>query len=138
MSANGSRMIFVNLAVEDLQRSMAFFRTLGFTFNSKFTDDKGACMVVNDQAFVMLLTRDFFKDFTRRELCDTTRQTEGLFALSCSSRDEVDAMVRTAVANGGSHAMDPQDHGFMYAWSFYDPDGHHWEVTWMDPAYASA
>ncbi|HEX7085830.1 MAG TPA: VOC family protein [Vicinamibacterales bacterium] len=138
MGTNGSRMIFVNLAVENLPRSMAFFKALGFTFNPKFTDDKAACMVVNDQAFVMLLTRDFFRDFTRRELCDTTRQTEGLFALSCSSRAEVDTLVRTAVANGGSHAMDPQDHGFMYTWSFYDPDGHHWEVMWMDPAHASA
>jgi predicted lactoylglutathione lyase len=81
----------------------------------------------------MLLAEPFFRTFTRREPCDTTRQTEGLFALACESRDEVDAMVRKAVAAGGTHAMDPQDHGFMYGWSFYDPDGHHWEVFWMDP-----
>jgi len=64
---------------------------------------------------------------------DATRQTEGLFAISCASRDEVDRMVNTALAAGGSRAMDPMDHGFMYGWSFYDPDGHHWEVMWMDP-----
>lgn len=138
MSTNGSRMIFVNLAVSDLKRSMAFFRELGFDFNPTFTDDRGACMIVNDRAYVMLLTRPFFQSFTSRELCDTARQTEGLFALSCTSRAEVDELVRRAVANGGSHAMDPQDHGFMYAWSFYDPDGHHWEVAWMDPAHAAA
>ena len=81
----------------------------------------------------MLLTEPFFKTFTKRELCDTTRYTEGLFALSCGGRTEVDEMVRKAVAAGGKHAADPQDHGFMYGWSFYDLDGHHWEVLWMDP-----
>ena len=81
----------------------------------------------------MLLTEPFFKSFTKRELCDTSRYTEGLLALSCRSREEVDEMVRKAIAGGGKHAGDPQDHGFMYGWSFYDPDGHHWEVLWMDP-----
>ncbi|HEY8535489.1 MAG TPA: VOC family protein [Vicinamibacterales bacterium] len=138
MGTNGSRMLFVNLAVENLPRSMAFFKALGFTFDPRFTDENAACMVVNDRACVMLLTRDYFRTFTRREPCDTTRHSEGLFAVSCTSRAEVDELVRTAVANGGSHAMDPQDHGFMYAWSFYDPDGHHWEVMWMDPAHVAA
>ena len=127
------RKIFVNLAVRDLNRSKQFFSALGFAFNPQFTDDKAACMIVSDEAFVMLLTEPFFRTFTRREPCDTTRHTEGLFALSCASREEVDAMVGKAVAGGGSHAMDPQDHGFMYGSSFYDPDGHHWEVFWMDP-----
>jgi predicted lactoylglutathione lyase len=90
-------------------------------------------MIVSDEAYVMLLLERFFKTFTRRGLCDTTKQSEGLFALSCESRAEVDEMVRTAVAAGGQHAMDPQDQGFMYGWSFYDLDGHHWEVFWMDP-----
>jgi predicted lactoylglutathione lyase len=134
MTTNRNRKIFVNLAVEDLEKSMGFFSKLGFSFNPAFTDDKAACMIVSDEAFVMLLREPFFKTFTKRELCDTTRHTEGLFALSCSSRDEVNEMVKTAVAAGGAHAMDPQDHGFMYAWSFYDLDGHHWEVVWMDPS----
>jgi uncharacterized protein len=133
MPTNNSRKIFVNLAVQDLKRSMDFFGKLGFQFNPKFTDDKAACMIVNDVAAVMLLSEPFFRTFIKREICDTSSQTEGLFALSCSSRAEVDEMVNKALANGGKQAMDPQDHGFMYGWSFYDPDGHHWEVIWMDP-----
>jgi len=136
MSDKPSRMIFVNLAVRDLKKSMAFFSKLGFEFNPRFTDDKAACMIISDQASVMLLTEPFFKGFTQRELCDTRRQTEGLFALSCKSRAEVDEMVNKAVAEGGAHAMPAQDHGFMYGWSFYDLDGHHWEPMWMDPKAA--
>jgi predicted lactoylglutathione lyase len=127
------RKMFVNLAVRDLERSKAFFSALGFAFNPKFTDEKAACMIVSDDAFVMLLTEPFFKTFTKRQLCDTRSHTEGLFALSCDSRAEVDDTVKKAVAAGGKPAMDPVDHGFMYAASFYDLDGHHWEVLWMDP-----
>ncbi|HYY52109.1 MAG TPA: VOC family protein [Myxococcales bacterium] len=133
MPESRSRKLFVNLAVRDLKRSMDFFRKLGFAFNPQFTDEKAACMVVSDEAFVMLLTEPFFKTFTRKEICNTQSQSEGLFALSCSSRSEVDQLVKTAVAAGGKVAMDPMDQGFMYGWSFYDPDGHHWEVLWMDP-----
>ncbi len=133
MTEPRSRKMFVNLAVRDLKKSMAFFSALGFEFEPKFTDEKAACMIVSDEAFVMLLTEPFFKTFTKREPCDTTKYTEGLFALSCDSRAEVDAMVGKAVAAGGRHAVDPQDHGFMYGSSFYDLDGHHWEVLWMDP-----
>src|SRR6266542_4505782 len=118
MADTSSRLIFVNLAVRDLQRSMAFYRALGFEFNPKFTDDKAACMVISDKAFVMLLTEPFFKTFTTRELCDTNTHVEGLFALSCESRAAVDDTVKKAVAAGGTHAMDPQDQGFMYGWSF--------------------
>jgi len=103
-------------------------------FNQQFTDDKAACMVVSHDAFVMLLTETFFKTFTKNDVCDTRKETEGLFALSCESRAEVDDTVRKAVAAGGAHAMGPMDHGFMYGWSFYDLDRHHWEVLWMDPA----
>jgi hypothetical protein len=92
---------------------MEFFSSLGFDFNPKFTDANAGCMIVSDEAFVMLLSEPFFKTFTNRELCDTMRQTEGLFALSCDSKAEVDEMVKKAVAAGGTHAMDPQDHGFM-------------------------
>jgi uncharacterized protein len=136
MADTRARKLFVNLAVSDLKKSMSFFSTLGFQFNPKFTDDNAACMIVSDEAFVMLLTEPFFKTFTRRDICDTSRHTEGLFALSCQSREEVDRLVKQAVAAGGRHALEPQDHGFMYGWSFYDPDGHHWEVFWMDPKAA--
>jgi hypothetical protein len=125
--------MFVNLAVRDLQRSMGFFATLGFGFNPQFTDEKAACMIVNDESFVMLLSEPFFRTFTKREPCDTTKQTESLLAFSCSSRSEVDELVKKAIGAGGMHAMDPMDHGFMYGWSFYDLDGHHWELFWMDP-----
>jgi uncharacterized protein len=128
-----ARKIFVNLPVRDLQKSMDFFSSLGFTFNRQFTDEKAACMVISDEAYVMLLAEPFFKTFTKHEQCDTSKATEALMALSCESRAEVDAMVRKAIDAGGAHAMDPLDHGFMYGWSFYDLDGHHWEVLWMDP-----
>lgn len=134
MAENSSRKIFVNLSVRDLKKSMDFFKALGFEFNPQFTDENAACMVISQEAFVMLLTEKFFKTFTRREICDTSTHTEGLFALSCESRAEVDEMVKKAIAAGGKHAMDAQDHGFMYGWSFYDLDGHNWEVVWMDPA----
>jgi predicted lactoylglutathione lyase len=137
MTETGSRKIFVNLAVRDLKKSMEFFSKLGFRYNPKFTDNNAACMIVSDEAYVMLLSEPFFRSFTKREPCDTTRFTEGLIALSCVSRAEVDDLVNRAIAAGGKHAMDPQDHGFMYGWSFYDLDGHHWEVLWMDPASAA-
>jgi uncharacterized protein len=129
----GNRKLFVNLSVRELTKSMEFFSRVGFEFDRKFTDDKAACMVVSGEAYVMLLSEPFFKTFTKREICDTATHTEGLFALSCSSRGEVDEMVKKAIAAGGTHAAPPQDHGFMYGWSFYDLDGHHWEVLWMDP-----
>jgi uncharacterized protein len=128
-----SREIFVNLPVRDLQKTMEFFTALGFTYNQQFTDDKAACMIISDKAYVMLLSEPFFKGFTKNQICDTSTHTEALFALSCESRAEVDQMVRKAIDGGGRHAMDPTDHGFMYSWSFYDIDGHHWEVLWMDP-----
>ena len=132
MLAHGPRKMFVNLPVRDLNRSIEFFSALGFTFNPRFTDEKAACMVVSDEAFVMLLTEPFFRTFTHRRLCNTANVTEGLFALSCRSKAEVDEMVETAIAAGGKHAMGKQELGFMYGWSFCDLDGHHWEVIWMD------
>jgi uncharacterized protein len=130
------RKLFVNLAVRELGKSKDFFGALGFDFNPKFTDENAACMIVSDECSVMLLTEPFFKGFTKREVCDTTRQNEALLALSCDSRAEVDEVVQKALAAGGQHAMPPMDHGFMYGWSFYDVDGHHWEVFWMDPSAA--
>ncbi len=135
MADNRSRKLFVNLGVRNLKASMEFFSKLGFEFNRQFTDDKAACMIISEEAYVMLLAEPFFKTFTKRELCDTTKQTEAALALSCGSRGEVNEMVKKAVAAGGKHAMDPMDHGFMYGWSFYDLDGHHWEPLWMDPKH---
>jgi hypothetical protein len=129
-----SRELFLNLPVRDLKQSMAFFEALGFTFNSQFTDANAACMVVSDKAFVMLLTEPFFRTFTTRPLCDTSAAGEGIFAVSCPSRADVDRMVETAVASGGRDTGISQDHGFMFFRSFYDLDGHNWEVLWMDPA----
>jgi predicted lactoylglutathione lyase len=133
MGDHKTRKIFVNLPVRDLERTKTFFAGLGFEFNSQFTDDKAACMKVSGEAYVMLLREPFFRTFTDRELCNTTTHAEGIFALSCESRAEVDDLVKRAIAAGGRHAKDPVDHGFMYGWSFYDLDGHHWEVLWMDP-----
>ena len=132
MPDKSAQMIFVNLPVKDLERSKEFFSALGFSFNPQFTNDQGASMIVNDTAYVMLLQEDFFKTFTKRQLCDTNAHTETILALSCETREQVDETVMKAVAAGGSHALDSSDQGFMYAWSFYDPDGHHWEVVWMD------
>jgi len=134
MTTGTSRKIFVNLAVEDLGRAVDFFTALGFSFDPRFTDESASCMVVNDDAFVMLLVRDRFKDFTKREVADSTTHTEAIVALSAESREEVDEVVGKALAAGGGPANDPMDHGFMYAASFADPDGHLWEVVWMDPA----
>jgi predicted lactoylglutathione lyase len=133
MAMPRSRKLFVNLAVRDLKRSVEFFTRLGFTFDPRFTDESATCMIVSDEAFVMLLVEDRFKDFTGKRICDTATHTEGLFCVSTGGRAEVDEMVKTAIAAGGSHAQDPIDHGFMYGWSFYDLDGHHWEVMYMDP-----
>ena len=125
--------LFVNIPVSDVQRSIRFFESLGFVFNPQFTDATATCMLVGEDAYFMLLDRERFTGFSKRPLGDPRRETNALFALSVNSRAEVDEMVRKAVAAGGSHAVDPQDHGFMYGWSFYDLDGHHWEVFWMDP-----
>ena len=131
------RMIFVNLSTRDLPRIKGFFEKLGFAFNPKFTDDKAACMVISDKAFVMWLTEPFFKTFTKNEIADTSKHTEALLCLSCPSRAAVDEIVKQAIDAGGKPAMPPQDHGYMYGSSFYDTEGHHWEVMWMDPAVAN-
>jgi uncharacterized protein len=128
------RKLFVNIMVSDLTRSMAFFAELGFTFNKQFTDENAACLIVSEESFFMLLTEGFFRGFIDREPCNTATHTETLYALSCDSRAKVDLLVQKALAAGGSPAMPAQDHGFMYAWSFRCPDGHHFEVVWMDPA----
>ena len=129
-----SRMIFVNLPVQDLDASVDFFTRLGFRFNQQFTDENATCLVVSDQACVMLLVRRFFGTFTTKDVADASSTTEVVLAVSAESREEVDTLVDQALALGGSPTTDPQDEGFMYGRSFYDLDGHAWEVIWMDPA----
>jgi predicted lactoylglutathione lyase len=126
-----SRLIFVNLPVKDLSASKRFFEALGFGFNEKFTDESGACMVVSEQAFVMLLAESRFADFATKPIADARTTTEAILAVSAESRDAVDAFADAALAAGGSRAGEPMDHGFMYGRSFDDLDGHHWEVMWM-------
>ena len=126
--------LFLNLPVQDLQRSVGFFTALGFTFNPDFTDENATCMVVNENAYVMLLVEAYFKTFTAKEVASTKGSAEAIIAYSVGSREAVDQAVRTALNNGGSASQDVQDYGFMYSHSFQDPDGHLWEVFWMDPA----
>jgi predicted lactoylglutathione lyase len=128
------RKLFVNIPVNDLQRSIDFFEALGFTFNEQFTDATATAMLVGEDAYFMLLTKEKFASFSKRPLGDARKETNALYALSATSRAEVDEIVQKAVAAGGTHALDSQDLGFMYGWSFYDLDGHHWEVFWMDPS----
>jgi len=128
------RSLFVNLPVADLPRATAFFSALGLSFNPKFSDEKAACLLISDQIQVMLLTHEFFAGFTKKPVADARTATEVLLALSCDAREEVDALVAKAVAAGANTPIEPQDHGFMYQHGFEDPDGHQWEVFWMDEA----
>ena len=127
-----SRLVFINLPVEDPKRSIAFFKALGFDHNPQFTDDTGACIVISEIIHVMVLSHEKFRMFTPKEISDATKTTEVLNALSCESREEVDDLVRRAVAAGGSLYAEARDHGFMYGHGFQDPDGHIWEVYYMD------
>lgn len=128
-----ARKIFVNLPVRDLERSKAFFNALGFPCNPDFTDANAACIVISEDIYAMVLVEPFFASFTKKPIADAHRSTEVLVCLSCDSREEVDAMVAKARAAGGAVPNAPQDHGFMYAHGFEDPDGHVWELAWMQP-----
>ncbi|MFJ7070792.1 VOC family protein [Streptomyces sp. NPDC101115] len=133
------QMIFVNLPVTDLDASKAFYEQLGYSINPQFTDETAACVVISDTIFAMLLTEEKFKSFTApgKEIADATKSTEVLITLSAESREKVDELAEKALAAGGGPAKEPMDMGFMYGRSFADPDGHHWEVFWMDPAAAA-
>lgn len=124
--------IFLNLPVKDLNASMAFFGKLGFSFNPQFTNDQAACMIVSDTIFVMLLGEEYFVSFTKKEIPDTTKANESIAAISVDSREKVDELVHAAFAAGATKYGEPQDHGFMYVWSFQDLDGHLWEFTYLD------
>lgn len=131
------RMIFVNLPVTDLARSRAFYEALGFSINENFSDENAACVVVSETIFAMLLTRDYFETFVTGEVADPRAATGALLALSAESRAECERFRATALANGGGEWRPNQDHGNMFSVSFADPDGHVWEVLWMDAAAAS-
>lgn len=129
-----AKKMFTNLPVKDLPASIDFFTKLGFTFNPQFSDKNGTCMIVGDDAFVMLLAEDFFKTFTKKGLADATTTTEVITAITVDSREEVDTMVDAALTAGATPSNEASDQEFMYTRSFQDLDGHLWEVLYMDPA----
>ncbi|WP_436771766.1 VOC family protein [Yinghuangia sp. YIM S09857] len=127
-------MIFVNLPVKDLDKSKKFYSALGYTLNEQFSDDNTASFVISDTIVVMLLKEDKFREFSTKPIADSGAVTEALLCLSADSREDVDRITEIALSSGGSKAKDPQDMGFMYGRSYLDPDGHHWELAYMDPA----
>ena len=128
-------MIYVNLPVTNLARSVAFFTALGYSFESQFTSEDAACLIIDpDHIYVMMLTPEFFSRFTRKPVADATASSEVILALSADTRDDVDALTEKALAHGGTVSNDPDDQGYMYSRSFQDPDGHLWEVLYMDEA----
>jgi len=128
--------IFVNLAVSDLPRSVAFFTAIGFTFDPKFTDENATCMIVGENIFVMLLVEPFFRTFTRKPIADARTATEVLVCLGVDRRERVAELVGKAVSAGASTPMEAKDHGFMLQHGFEDLDGHLWELVYMDPVAA--
>ncbi|MBR0665260.1 lactoylglutathione lyase [Roseomonas hellenica] len=132
-----SKLIFINLPVSDLPRATAFYEAVGATKNEQFCDGTASCMVFSETIHAMLLTHDKFRQFTPKAIADAKTNSEVLICISADSREAVDAMVDKAWTAGGK--VDPcpkQDYGFMYGRSFEDPDGHIWEVMWMDVAAA--
>jgi predicted lactoylglutathione lyase len=124
--------LFINLPVKNLPRSVAFFTSLGFSFNAQFTDENATCMIINSDAFVMLLVEDFFKNFTPKRLSDANKMTEVLVSISVDSREKVDELVNKAFEAGAKFTKQPEDLDNMYGWGFQDLDGHIWEVIYMD------
>lgn len=124
--------IYVNLPVQDINRSRNFWTKLGFTFNEQFSDDKAICLVMNDGSiYSMLITHEYFSTFTNRPIADNS-STQVLMAIGVDSKEEVDEIIRLALENGGSRYRESADHGWMYYDSFADPDGHQWEVLYAD------
>ena len=131
------KMIFVNLPVADLARSVAFYKAIGADQNLQFSDETAACMVLSDTIHVMLLTHDKFRQFTPKRIADAHETSEVLICISCDSRAEVDEITEQALASGGREPRAAEDHGFMYGRSFEDLDGHIWEPMFMDMAAAA-
>lgn len=125
------RQIYVNLPIADMARSRAFFEALGYAFNPQFSNEQGACLVLGENLYAMLLVHPFFQGFIDKRIADARESTEVLVCLSCDSREEVDQLVARAIAAGGRAPRPPQDHGFMYGHSFEDLDGHLWELVHM-------
>jgi predicted lactoylglutathione lyase len=132
--ASSARKIFVNLPVKNLDTSMTFFKALGFSFNAQFTDENSASMVISDTIYATLVTYGKFKEFSNKPIADATKTTEVVTCLSAESREEVNKMVDAALYAGAQKLLEPLDYGFMYLRSFQDPDGHLWEIMWMDTA----
>ncbi|MFC9508556.1 VOC family protein [Streptomyces sp. NPDC057002] len=128
------QMIFVNLCVSDVAASKKFFSELGYTINEQFSDDTTASVVISETIVVMVHNGEKYSQFTKKKIADSKTTSEVLIALSSESREKVDELVEKAVAAGGSVSGETQDHGFMYGRAFDDPDGHTFEVVWMDPA----
>lgn len=124
--------VFINLPVKDLHKSIEFYKKLGFSFKPEFSDNNGACIVVSDTIFLMLLTEAFFKTFTKKEVCDSSKAIETMITISAKSRVEVDEMVEKAIAAGARTPNPSQDHGWMYGRGFEDIDGHHWDMVYMN------
>jgi predicted lactoylglutathione lyase len=127
-----SKLIFVNLPVTDLNRSVAFYEAIGARKDARFSDETAAGMVLSETIHVMLLTHDKYRQFTAKQIADTHRTSSVLICVSEESRAGVDATVDKAVTAGARETRPAQDYGFMYGRSFDDPDGHGWEVMWMD------
>ena len=124
--------IFLNLAVKDLNKAVAFYNELGFSTNPKFTNEKGACIVIDENIFVMLLVEEFYKTFTNKQICDASKASEVLISISLDSREKVDETIQKAIKAGGTDYIEAKDYGWMYQRTFLDVDGHHWEVFYMD------
>ncbi len=132
MVALRANEIFVNLPVKDLKQSVDFFTKLGFEFNPQFTDESATCMLVGDNIYVMLLVEERFQSFITKKVANAAESAEVIVTLSVDSREQVDAIVHAALDAGAKQYKEPQDHGFMYGWSFQDLDNHLWEVTHVD------
>lgn len=132
------KMIFINLPVTDLKRSITFYEAIGGRKEPKFSSDQAAMIVLSDAIHVMLLTHDFYKSFTGKPIADAHRTSQVLLAISADSTGEVDETIDKAAGAGGVADPGPKQDmgGMMYERSFEDPDGHHWEVVWMDPKAA--
>jgi predicted lactoylglutathione lyase len=129
-----NRQIFINLPVADVPRTLAFWKALGFSHDPQCTGDDAACIVISEHIHVMLGTHAKFREFSPKDICDTSKALQVLHSLTCESRAQVDDLVRKAVAAGGSTIEEPQDYGFMYHHGFVDPDGHCWGLNHMSTA----
>lgn len=129
--------IFINMPVKNLDKSVEFFTHLGFTFNPQFTDKNATCMIISKNIFAMLLVEEYFRTFTKKEICDASKCIESIVAVSMSNRREVDDLLDKVKQAGGIEPKDVQDHGWMYLRTFEDIDGHMWEIFYMDENFST-